>query len=163
MPVTYAYPNGTLFSVEKAWLTAAGIMDVADPWSKFGRTTYRLLPPAAVSASQEIRNVPLGRFTQPMRPEQYRLLDGDRLTSVLNAMRGDTALPPVTMDETYTVSMDRSSGRGYRVVNGFHRFHACIVYGYSEIPTLAPKAVSRKPTTTKSSVGAYVPPHLRGK
>jgi len=167
MPVTYAYPNGTLFEVERDTLIAAGIMLDADSptqgrqWNRGADEHHQFVLPAAVGSGQEVILADIGAFQRPERPEGYRLLDSERLISILNAFRGGIALPVLTADRGWQPSMNGRSGRGFIVRNGFHRFHASIIYGYSKLPILVDKLPQAVAVPTTSGAKKYVPPHLR--
>ncbi len=164
MPVSYAYPNGTLFEIEKDWLIAAGIMiDGQGAWGRGNDLHHALAQPDYLGPGQEIITPHIGDFVQPERPEAYRLVDKDRLISILNAFRARTALPPCTAERSYKPSMNGRTGRGIVVKNGFHRFHASIIYGYSHLPVLIDKQVVVAPVIDVSTRPKYVPPGLRDK
>lgn len=164
---TYAYPNGVLFEVDREALIAAGIMleedspDLGMCWNRGGDTHHAYEDPASIGSGQEIHMAHIGDFAQPERPEGYRLLDKDRLVSILNAFRGKIKLPVVTAEWGWAPSMNKKSGRGIILRNGFHRFHASIIYGYHQLPVLIEKR--EPPSAPSSSAPKYVPPHLRNK
>lgn len=61
---------------------------------------------------------------------RLRLFDADRLTSIIDAIRTGTPLPPL--------SVTRRFGR-YSVQNGYHRFLACVILGIGYIPVAFPR------------------------
>ena len=134
---TFSFPNGDTFSVPYAVLVRAKFLD----FNPNGREQFALDPPVQIPTGMEIRNIALNMFRKPERPEDYRLFDNDRLSSVLTAIQGNTPLPPITCVV--------QPGVGRKVVNGFHRYLASIIAGFPKIPTLTEiETAPTKPTVT---------------
>lgn len=87
--------------------------------------------PFLIPEGFEVKDLPLKMLERPRRcsslHEAYSV-DKDRLFSVLDAMIAGIPLPPVQVEET-------DSGF-WRVSNGFHRYYASVLLGYTEIPVL---------------------------
>jgi len=60
----------------------------------------------------------------------------DRLLSVLQAMVSGTPLPPLSV-------ADGIGDHRYQIENGFHRYYASLLLGYTEIPAIRQKRVRR--------------------
>jgi len=87
--------------------------------------------PFVVPAGSKVQDKELKMIERPERCPSAKgswLVDKDRLFSVLEAMISGVPLPPVQVEATESGAL--------RVANGFHRFYASVVLGYTEIPVL---------------------------
>merc|ERR1712178_621139 len=87
--------------------------------------------PFVVPAGSKVEDKELKMIERPERCPSAKgswLVDKDRLFSVLEAMISGVPLPPVQVEATESGAL--------RVANGFHRFYASVVLGYTEIPVL---------------------------
>jgi hypothetical protein len=78
-----------------------------------------------------VEDLPLKRIERPERycPETARwFVEKERLFSVLEAMIFGQPLPPIEVQVTASGSL--------KIANGFHRYFASLILGFSEIPVL---------------------------
>lgn len=89
------------------------------------------LRPFIVPAGLKVEDKELKLIERPERCPSAKgswLVDKDRLFSVLEAMISGVPLPPVQVEATESGFL--------RVANGFHRYYASAILGYTEIPVL---------------------------
>lgn len=87
--------------------------------------------PFIVPAGLKVEDKELKMIERPERCPSAKgswLVDKDRLFSVLEAMISGVPLPPVQVEATESGFL--------RVANGFHRYYASAILGYTEIPVL---------------------------
>jgi hypothetical protein len=87
--------------------------------------------PFVVPAGSKVEDKELKMIERPERCPSAKgawLVDQDRLFSVLKAMISGVPLPPVQVEATESGAL--------RVANGFHRYYASVLLGYTEIPVL---------------------------
>lgn len=87
--------------------------------------------PFNVPAGFKVDDLPLKMIERPERCSMVKgasAVDKDRLFSVIQAMIAGTPLPPIQVQATESGFL--------RVANGFHRYYASVILGYSEIPVL---------------------------
>lgn len=106
-----------------------------------------ILPPSYPS-SAAVQVVPMTSIILDfsIRTHDY---DGARLISIIKGIQEGVDLPPLSVTPT-------RNGL-YELNNGYHRFIACALLGFTSIPIdqLAPQAVPQP------AVPRYIPPHLR--
>lgn len=78
-----------------------------------------------------------------------------RLKSALARMYGGFDVLPVKAHRTYTVPP-------FHLDDGYHRYIASVIMGFSAIPCIVPRLVATAGTSS-SAGGKYVPPHLRNR
>lgn len=79
--------------------------------------------------------------------------DQGRLKYALARMYGGLDVLPVKIHRTYTVPP-------FHLDDGYHRYIASVIIGFSAIPCMVPKPAA---IATSSTGGKYVPPHLRNR
>lgn len=137
----FHYPDGKEFVLPTAW----GVKQyVKDNPKRFRTYMFRSLAPGdAVNSETGIApfTIPAGckvedkLLCQIERPERCCpmghawFVDKERLLSVLQAMIAGHPLPPIQVE---------SAGSGsLRVTNGFHRYFASVILGFSEISVIS--------------------------
>ncbi len=76
----------------------------------------------------------------------------DRLKYALTRMYGGLDVLPVKAHQTFTAPP-------YHLDDGYHRYIASVMMGFSAIPCMVPKPAA----ATGSTGGKYIPPHLRNR
>lgn len=87
--------------------------------------------PFIVPAGFKVEDLPVKRIERPERccpTKEGWFVDKGRLLSVLEAMISGQALPPIEVQVTASGSLE--------IANGFHRYFASAILGFSEIPVL---------------------------
>jgi hypothetical protein len=121
-------------------LNPAGPYYAHDPLGNRGDRVYSVVP---------LTSLP----TPVIGPLRLKLYKPDNLVSVLSAIHTLTKLDPI--------DVSREMGRPRSIENGYHRYIASVIYGYTKIPIFEPPlAPARKAQTTAPK---YIPPHLRNR
>eukprot|EP00747_Dinoflagellata_sp_TGD_P164811 gnl/TRDRNA2_/TRDRNA2_185273_c0_seq1.p1 gnl/TRDRNA2_/TRDRNA2_185273_c0~~gnl/TRDRNA2_/TRDRNA2_185273_c0_seq1.p1 ORF type:complete len:316 (-),score=60.32 gnl/TRDRNA2_/TRDRNA2_185273_c0_seq1:268-1215(-) len=136
----FHFPDGTEWSLPSAWCVKEYLLRCPKSFKTYA---YRTLEPGDRWVSEEgceTFEVPEGlvrddlllkSIQKPMRTQptqQGWFVEQERLFSVLRAMIAGKPLPPIR------VATD--AGEPSRVMNGFHRYYASLLLGYTEIPVV---------------------------
>jgi hypothetical protein len=121
---TYFYPNSDQdFTVKRYILRQANFEHFKPKGS-----AYTVLMPPSIPEGREVCNLELSVFGVQTRLA-HRHYDDSRLLSILIAIAGDTALSPISITD--------QPGQRRRIENGFHRYLASIIAGFSNISAIA--------------------------
>jgi len=142
---------------------------------RFGRLDYSGLPAYQsrdITIEDDVLDFALGGARMMIMPASYtaqppgvqtveltsivldfnaRLVDYDksRLMSIIRALKSGTPLPPL--------SVEARQGGLYKLENGYHRFLACALLGFSSIPIDQPPASASVPSPIAKSVAPWRP------
>lgn len=131
----FHFPDGTEFVLPSAWFVKQYINE--NP-KRFRTSAYCSLNHGdfELRTNFTLEDLPLKRIEKPERCQPTRegwFVEKDRLFSVFQAMIQGEPLPPVRVEINDAGCL--------RVANGFHRYYASVILGYSEIPVLRSRPV----------------------
>lgn len=112
--------------VPDSWLREAGVVGL-----KVSSTAFRSGPAA--------RLVPLTGILPPHRvpsvTKDWRGMDRARFISILKGIAAGAEMEPVR-GRALAMEEFPPAAYSYRVIDGYHRFYASVVVGFSELPML---------------------------
>lgn len=136
----FHFPDGTEFAFPSSW----GVKQyISQNPTRFRTCSFRSLEQGDTWESEaglasfviptgfQLEDLPLKRIVRPERSYPTKegwFVDKARLFSILEAFIAGQPLPPIQVELTESGSLS--------VANGFHRYFASIIVGYSEIPVL---------------------------
>jgi len=149
----FRFPDGSEFAIPAAWAVKQFISQ--NP-KRFRTCCYRSLEPGdafeteagptffIVPTGSKLEDLPLKRIERPQRSNPTKhswFVEKDRLFSVFQAMIDGEPLPPIRVQLTEAGCI--------RVINGFHRYYASLILGYTDIPVLWERPQQRNEKLTE--------------
>lgn len=112
--------NGKHYCIPDAWWEAASMIGFTPSTNAFGVDPQ----------TSDIVFVAMSDILPPERDSGIKQFDEQRMSSILNAIRGGVFLPPVEVYEKL------SPPYRYKVYDGYHRYYASAAVGFVDLPVI---------------------------